>query len=390
MNSNAPVVVFGEGSASVYLISQLVQRNESVVWINGSGARMSAVMPYVKSEKALGTLINSLNFLPEAKAPGSMEKGTFHRVFRNKSFKLPGWKRSSNLDAQKQAMESSVWTPEQSFLGVEEFRAKGVSPFLLEEVLREQMENHPSVSRVLNVPIVELEVFEQGGKIQFANKMMTEFKQFYFCDGLSELKTLPKLGTVFQHQLDKVKTASRVSAVQVTFYHSVPFTSSLDTGLVIPMNRDSGETFDRDAIGYFVSPTRSIWTVFLQPSECEENHEIMKKIRKIKQSLNRAFESPELLPEGKKDFISTIEKEQVRFEDNCLFTEGSFKPSKSNPDYVLITDAFGPTLLLERIADHFGIQVDLSTQEVALDLESIEMPEHVLNNDLSPEANPSV
>lgn len=58
MNSNAPVVVFGEGSASVYLISQLVQRNESVVWINGSGARMSAVMPYVKSEKALGTLIN--------------------------------------------------------------------------------------------------------------------------------------------------------------------------------------------------------------------------------------------------------------------------------------------------------------------------------------------
>ncbi len=390
MNSNAPVVVFGEGSASVYLISQLVQRNESVVWINGSGARMSAVMPYVKSEKALGTLIHSLNLLPEAKAPGSMEKGTFHRVFRNKSFKLPSWKRSSNLDAQKQAMESSVWTPEQSFLGVEEFRAKGVSPFLLEEALREQMENHPSVSRVLNVPIVELEVFEQGGKIQFANKMMTEFKQFYFCDVLSELKTLPKLGTVFQHQLDKVKTASRVSAVQVTFYHSVPFTSSLDTGLVIPMNRDSGETFDRDAIGYFVSPTRSVWTVFLQPSECEENHEIMKKIRKIKQSLNRAFESPELLPEGKKDFISTIEKEQVRFEDNCLFTEGSFKPSKSNPDYVLITDAFGPTLLLERIADHFGIQVDLSTQEVALDLESIEMPEHVLNNDLSPEANPSV
>ena len=389
MNSNAPVIVFGEGSASVFLISQLIQRNELIVWINGSGARLSAVMPYVKSEKALGTLVHSLSLLPDTTAPGSMEKGTFHRVFRNKSFKLPSWKRSASLESQKQAMEEAVWAPEQVFLGVEEFRAKGVSPFLMEEALREQLENHPQVTRVQNVPIVELEVFEQGGKIQFANKMMTEFKQFYFCDTLSELNTLPKLGPVFKHQIENVKMGSRLSALQVIFHHSAPFTSSLDTGLVIPMNRDSGETFDRDAIGYFVSPTRSVWTVFLQPAECEENHEIMKKLRKIKQSLNRAFESPELLPEGKKDFTATIEKEQVRFENNFLFTEGAFKRSQSNPDFVMVTDSFGPTVLLEKLADHFGIQVDLTEmatqEEVSLDLESIEIPEHLLQNESNPD-----
>ena len=379
MNTNASVIVYGESSASVFLIGQLIKKGEAVLWVSGSGARVQSAMPYVKSELALGTLLDSQNLVSEDVFSARLEKGTFHRVFRNKGFKPPSWKRSSNLESQKQAMEEMVWAPELAYVGIEEFRAAGISPFSLEQSLRDSFENHPQITRVQNVPIVELEVFEHGGKIQFANKLITEFKQFYFCDALSELGSIPKLGPVFKHQLSGVKMSSRVSALQVIFHHSASFNSSLDTGLVIPMNRDSGETFDRDALGYFVSPALSIWTVFLQQSECEDNHEIMKKLRKLKQSLNRAFESPEVLPEGKKDFIATIEKEQVRFEENFLFTEGSFKASEANADFVMVTDAFGPTLMLEKIAEIFDIEFIEQTIG-AMEIEAIEMPLHLKND----------
>lgn len=380
---NTSVIVFGEGSASVFLISQLIKKGESVVWVSGSGAKLHPVMPYVKSERALGTLLDCQNSLNSQTATHPLEKGTFHRVFRNKGFKLPSWKRTSSLQAQKEVFEELVWAPEQAFLGVEEYRVSGLAPMEIEQALRDQLENHASVTRVQNVPILELEVFEQGGKVQFANKLVVEFKQFYFCDALSELSSIPKLGPVFKHQLSGAKLSSRVSALQVIFHHSTPLKVSSDTGFVIPMNRDAGETFDRDVLGYFVSPTRSIWTVFLQQSECEENHDIMKKLRKLKQSLNRAFESPEFLPESKKDFLSTIEKEQFRFEENSLVTEGAFKSSVSNPDYVMLTDAFGFTNTLERIGEIFGIEFVEQASEVTLDIEALEMPVHLMNSNES-------
>ncbi len=382
MSTNAPIIVFGEGSASVFLIAQLVKRNESVVWVNGSGAKLTPVMPYLTHSSALGAMLDSLAVVSEEGFARPMERGTFHRVFRNKGFKLASWKRSTNLATQQQAFEEMVWAPEQAFLGTQELRMAGLSPARAEEILRDAFENHALVKKVQSAPVIEFEVFDHGGKIQFANGFLTEFKAFYFCDALSELKAIPKLASVFKHPLSGVKTGDLVNALQVTFHHSVPLNQSLDLGLVIPMNRDAGETFDRDVLGYFLDPSKSVWTVFLQPEECEENHDIMKKLRKMKQSLNRAFDNPEFLPEGKKDFLSTIEKEFFRFEANCLVTAGAFKASKSNSDFTIISDAFGLSKGLQSIAELFQIEpvefqdMTLNSDSANMDLDGVEALKH--------------
>ena len=372
---NAPVIVFGEGSSAVFLIEELTKRNESVFWVDGSGAKLLPLLPHVKSPFALGLQVEAAKTLGLALG-GSVEKGLCHRVFRSKAFKLSNWKK----------MEEQTWAPELAFIGPHECRMDGLDPTQIEEGLRARLATHPLVTRIENTPVVEFEVFTSGGKIQFANGTMTEFKQLYYCDDLAGLKSFPKLATIFKNQMKGVRSSSRYGALQVVFHHSVPLKQFMNRGLVIPMNRDSGETFDRDVLGYFMEPTRSVWTVLLQPSECEENHEIMKKLRKLKQSLNRAFESPEFLPEGKKEFMTTVEKEVVRFEPSFLYTEGELQASSSNPDFVLFTDSFGYSQGLERLAHHFGIapvEFGIETSETSeamdsLDLDSIEVPSHIV------------
>jgi len=352
---STPILVFGEGSAAVFLIAQLLKREESIIWLKDSGSQVWPVMPYVKSELALGALLNTYQMVSTESFEGSIQKGTAHRVFRNKCFKMPAWKRSANLETQKQAFEEMVWAPEQAYLGVTEYRVAGLSTIKIEQDLRAAIEINPLVKKLEMAPVIEFEVFEHGGKVQFSNGMIAEFKQLFYCGPLSELKAIPKLATVLKHQMSKAKASSSASALQVMFQHSEPLAQSLDTGLVIPMNRDSGETFDRDALGYFIDPTHSVWTVFLGGEEIEENHEIMKKFRKMKQSLNKAFDGQDFLPTGRKDFMATVEKEQFRFEEGFLVTEGEYKSSSANADFVLLNDAFGLTYALEQIASKFGI-----------------------------------
>ena len=350
-----PVIVFGEGSAAVFLIAQLLKHNESIVWVKDSGSQVWPVMPYVKSELALGALLDTHQAITQEIFTHPIEKGTAHRVFRNKGFKMPSWKRSSNLETQQQAFEEMVWAPEQAYLGVTELRIAGLSTMKIEQELRAHIEENKSVTKIEMAPVVEFEVFEHGGKVQFSNGVITEFKQLFYCGPLAELKAIPKLATVLKHQMSKAKTNSAVSVLQVVFHHSVPLSQSIETGLVIPMNRDSGESFDRDVLGYFSEPNRSVWSVFLQSDEIEDNHEIMKKLRKLKQSLNKAFDGPDFLPAGMKDFMATVEKEQMRFEEGFLVTEGEYKPSLANADYVLLNDSFGLTYALEEIAHRFNI-----------------------------------
>jgi hypothetical protein len=51
-----------------------------------------------------------------------------------------------------------------------------------------------------------------------------------------------------------------------------------------------------------------------------------------------------------------------------LMTEGELKASKSNPDFVLLPDAFGVSKALESIADRFGIEsIEFSLLETSME-----------------------
>ncbi len=341
---SAPTIVMGEGLSAVAVIQELVRREEPVIWVDGAGAKILSPMPHVRGDAALALLARAAEFagIPHGSA---VERGLCHRIYRTKAFRLPNWKKA----------EAQLWAPEKALLGEDERRVEGLDPALVQETLRAKLETHPLVTRIENTPIIEFEVFSAGGKIQFADGRMSEFKRLYFCDDIGSLRGFPKLASIFKGQIKDARASSRHGALQVVFQHSVPLRQFMSRGVLVPMNRESGEEFDRDVMGFFIEPLRSVWTVFLQPSECEENHEIMKKLRKLKQSLNRAFEGPEFLPEGVKEFTATVEKETVRFEASYLYTEGEVRASEANGDFVLLTDSFGVSRGLEQIARHFEV-----------------------------------
>ena len=372
------MIVFGDSSIAVFLISQLLKREESIVWAKGSGARLMPVMPFLKSESALAAMLDSYSFLSEEVFSHPVERGCFHRVFRNKAFKLPTFMRADNVEAQQQEFENSLWSPEQLSLGLNEFRVCGLTPALAEDALRAQFESHPEVTIVATAPVLELEIYEQGGEIQFASGLKTPFKQFYFCDSIQELKQFPKLATVMKHQVGTIKHHQRVSALQVVFTHQDEMPYPQDIGFVIPLNRDAGDEFDRDVMGYFLDSKRSVWTVFLKADEVEENHEIMKKLRKMKQALNRAFASE---TGSATEFVKTVEKEQVRFESGFLALDHKSKPSEANADYVVMSDSFGFSHALEVLAERFSIpslEFEMNESENGMaDLDTIEVPHHL-------------
>jgi hypothetical protein len=353
---NAPVVVLGDTSISVFLTAQLVKRGSTVVWAKGSGARLTPVMPYYTHPLALAAATNSANT-----TSNNVESGCFHRVFKNKAFK--------RVDYAKHPLASTLWEPEQLFISESEVRLLGQSPVALEEQLRAELEVHPNVTRVESVPILELEVYDVGGEVQFAGGTRFQFQKFYFCDSISELKQLPKLNSVMKHQLAPIKnqTPAAVSVLQVVFNHLEEMPYPTDTGFVIPMNRDSGETFDRDVMGYFLDSKRSVWTVLMNAEETEENHEIMKKLRKMKQSLNRAFGAE---GEGTVEFTKTVEKEHVRFESSALVIHQKFNPSQSNSDYLMLSESFGLNATLEAMAKHFDIAEVSDVSDLSSDLNS--------------------
>lgn len=373
MNQTAPVIVFGEGSTSVFLINELIKQGEQILWVSGSSARLMPVLPFVTNEKALAAW-------REWEVSHALETGVFHRVYRNKSFKIPNHRKGSN---------ESSWGAELSWVAEPQFRVNSASLAMTEERLRVEFASHPQVKCLPGAPVVEFEANAHGGKIQFANGAITEFKQFYFCDSIDAMKAVPKLLPIFKNQMVGVKASGRLSALQVVMEHKTALKQAVNTGLMIPMNRDSGETFDRHVFGYFIEPTRSVWTVFLQGSEIEENHEIMKKLRKMKQSLNRAFEGPDFLPEGVTEFMATVSRERVCFEAGFFVSEGELKASSSNSDFVLLSESFGLSETLAKMADHFKYEAvdflataeNTSAADLSANLAEVEMPEHVKHGD---------
>lgn len=376
--SEKPVVVLGDSTVAVFLVAQLVRRGQTVVWSLGTGKRLVPVMPGLPTSLAMAAVVDSASELIPAAVNVPYEQGCFHRVFKNKTFRLPDYAKTPL---------SETWLPEQSVLGESEFRVRGYSLGVLDEQLRQQLEVHPLVFRVGALPVLELELADAGGSIQFAGGPRFDFQKLYFCDELAALKAMPKLAAALKHQA-AVKDSASFSALQVVFHHSEDMPIPTDTGFVIPMNRDAGETFDRSVSGYFLDPRRSVWTVWMQAEETEENHEIMKKLRKLKQTLNRAFA---LEAEGASEFLKTIEREQVRFESGALLPMNQIKPSASNPDLVLMTESFGLNMALESLARHFGIEAlsmltasDLDSS--SLDLSGIDLPrahQHARGDDFS-------
>lgn len=363
-NSSRTVLVYGDSTSAVLAIQSLLRANTlesqkedqnaheiKIVWAAGSGAHVLPVMPSLQAPLAAQVLQNSIN--PETRYLFEMVSGNHHRLYKNKSFKPEA---------------GELWEPEAMFVGQAEFQLLGLSMVQIEESLRNEILLDSRVTRVEAAPMIEFEIFPEGGKVQLANHTVVEFDQFIYCDSAQHLRNYPKVAALLKHQVGHFKPSQLASVLQVVFHHSAPLNQKITAGLLIPMTKESGESMERHALGYFLDDSRSVWTVIMQGHEAEENHDVMKKLRKLKQALNKVFEGPEFLPEGMENFMSTVSKEQVRFELNYFAHGVETRFQKS--DFILATDAFGLTQSLEALGKWLEVPVEDEALELAHSLSS--------------------
>jgi len=113
---------------------------------------------------------------------------------------------------------------------------------------------------------------------------------------------------------------------------------------------------------------RSIWSVTLAEEECEDNHSIAKKLRRIKQTLDRMFTGSEWLPENTKTFMDTTVSEQVRFEEACVFSKGNIITEAQTlpkmPNLSFVTDGFGPSASMLQVLSLLETELDITIEEM--------------------------
>ena len=147
-----------------------------------------------------------------------------------------------------------------------------------------------------------------------------------------------------------------MGVLQVIFSHHEPIRPEIQEAFFSTMNRDAGDNEDRHVVGHFYREGReSIWSAVISSEEGEDNHAIAKKIRRIKQALDKMFSQSEWTSQS---FESTIKNEMVRYEESIVFGEGAspdkpfFLGKSSNQNIEFITDGYGvATSVLQILGD---------------------------------------
>ena len=112
------------------------------------------------------------------------------------------------------------------------------------------------------------------------------------------------------------------------------------------------------------SGMRSIWSLCVSADEAQDNHEIAKKLRRMKGAIEKMFAGPGWLkpapadgksePQPPRDFLSNIRSERFRFVPDAAFAPGQALltpeklPALHNASF--LTDGYGPSCALAQVA----------------------------------------
>ena len=374
-----PTIIIGDGWAALGAAAACAQAGKRAIWLSGSGSRLLSPLPAVESgpgARAWRTLLRAFNI-----ECGDGETGVFLREFRNRSFARPVWAQRPDPLAGAAIRDRDLWAPERRFAGLLEVRFDR-DLGSLETELRAAVLAHPAVERVECGGVLPAEVrWEAGGSgwILLASGESLGFSRLVYADRWSDLRRIKGMPDRLAPPAGKELAAAAIGrtfepmgAVQAVFAHASPPAGPVAAagfGFYCALARDAGQEFDRHAWGYFLQPSggaviRSAWTVYLAPEESEDNHEVMKRLRKIKQTLNRAFVGEEWVPEGCREFTDTITGEQIRLGEALVFAKGEAleRPATARlaPGAVWLTDGFGPARAFEQVSRVPGLEAVFS------------------------------
>lgn len=363
--------VIGDGWAAMGLAGLLGASGQDVLWVTGTGARALPPLPFVDSVIGMdGWMALLSKFGITSEEP---RNGHFLREFRHKSFARPAWHKSPTREDRKSVREEYLWAPENRF--VPEFEARfELSIAELEDKVREKILALPNVKRVSGLPVSGFEFADDSAAVILGSGEKLGCQRVLFADrwnSLVGMEGLPK-----GHPLNRGRAPMGV--LQAVFTHKQSLVSNeLKEAFYGATHKDAGEEFTRSVWGYFFDEGRkSCWTIFLAEDESEDNHAIAKKLRRLKQSLDKMFTGTEWLPEGSKEFMDTVMDEQVRFEEAFVFSNTDpFAEPATLPKLdriAFFTDGFGPSYALAQVVAavgaETGVQARAVTQDPGVDL----------------------
>jgi hypothetical protein len=356
MSENQSIVVIGDGWAALGLVGFLAHAGRSVSWVTGTGSRIVSPMPGVKAgsesgfEETGGAIWSQLasDFSIEA---GTLTEGSFLREFRNKAFREPVWMKAPTPEDRRESRNELLWAPERVFAPAFEARMQ-LSLAEIEQGVREKLAQMPNVRRIEGVPVQSIQAQDQ--KIQSVTLATSEViacERVFYADrwnAISQIEGLPKGALSFARKREPM------CVLQASLVHETPVATGVQESFFGSISREAGEETERHVWGYFTSDgTKSFWTICLSSEEAEDNHAIAKKLRRMKNSLDKMFTGTSWIPEGKADFLSNVRSEQVRFEESILFSEGEDPRDAISLERLegiyFLTDGYGPTSALRQV-----------------------------------------
>jgi len=345
--STKPVVVVGDGWAALGAVGFLVSSGIPVDWVIGTGARI--LPPLASLEAGPG-----VSFWSELAARlgvecGEMQNGTLIKEFRNKSFREPAWTRGPTSEARHELQKELLWAPEKSIVGVFDTRF-GLSLAELEDQIRKALtlEKFPHLKKVEGIPVSGFKCEDnQVTEVLLGSGDSIVCSQLVYADRwalLMGFEGMPKPVTLMRNR-------DPMGALQAVFRHSVPLGLGIMDSFFASLPKSPGELVEKHVWGYFTSDGfQSIWTICLSPEEIENNHEIAKKFRRLKGTLDKIFTGGGIVPEGKM-FSETVQEEQVRFVEDLIFSPSKSKDNtpvqpvrvKGMEGATFLTDGYGPS-----------------------------------------------
>jgi hypothetical protein len=364
-------IVIGDGWAALAAVGFLVQELKPVVWITNTGARMFAALPTLDAgaDVAGHRGIEIWHRLARGFGLdlGEATTGSFLREFRNKAFREPAWIKAPTPEGRQEVLNETLWAPERTLVPLWEARF-ALSLNEIEQRIRLLLTGdseegavwRAQIRRVDEIPVGSFKIENDrvlGVILGSGEELLCE--RVIYADRWDALPRIQGL----QKNLPFIRGHEPASVLQAVFGHEQAIGAGLPEGFFGALHKESGEEFERHVWGHFSSDgSQSFWSLCLTGDEVEDNHQIGKKLRRLKNALDKMFTGASWLPEGKAEFMANVAGEAVRFHEGVVFTRN--ENAKKNDARLgvepmtlssaqglqFVTDGFGPSSALVQIA----------------------------------------
>jgi hypothetical protein len=380
-------VVVGDGWSALGATAFLALSGKQVTWVSGTGSRLLSPLPILDSiletsesverdGESLHESVGAETWETLARGfgidTGPLVHGTYLREFRNKAFREAAWTKAPTPETRREVRDELLGDAERVLVPLFEKRFTLMTPFEIEERVRAKLGQKDDkmgelVRRIEEAPLQEVIATDGAvSSVRLANGQVLQADQVIFADRwnqIGQLEGLPK-GITFHRKREPV------GVLQAEFEHEIPMAAGVQEGFFGTLHRETGEDADRHVWGYFTSDgARSIWSLCMSPEEGEDNHTIGKRLRRMKNALDKMFSGSGWLPEGKADYLSNVRAERVRFEESILFTAGEVperSPRVAGMDRLhFLTDGYGPTAAFRQVRALLGAEIDAVSARLA-------------------------